>query len=179
MVAAEDCAAKLSAALDAHILAETKNAFAVFDTGNLTTNVATGVPITLSSTTVPQMVARTYAKLAANDQAMNDLVWVLDPFAIAEIAQFPIGKEMNNTGTTFKNGYSGDVFGAKVYSSNNLTGEATLVYTGNSVNGKFFTINGVQFTGVTTIGTTAGNYLVSGSDSTTGITNAAAFINDP
>ena len=71
------------------------------------------------------------------------------------------------------------MFGAEVYTSNNLTGEATLVYTGNHVNNQALTIGGVTFTGVTTIGSTAGNFLVSASDSTTGITNLAGLLNAP
>lgn len=177
--AGKNTAMKLATALDAFILYETVNAWAVFDTGNLTTTAANGTPITLSSTTVPQMVAQTYAKLYSNNVDMTNLCWVLDPFAISQIAQFPIGKELNNSGTTFKNGWSGNLFGAEVYASNNLTGEATLVFTGNSVNNEAVTINGITFTGVTTIGATAGNFLVSASDSTTGITNLAGLINNP
>lgn len=178
-VAGREVALKVATALDAFILAETVNAFAVFDTGNLTTMTASGTPITLNSTTVPQMVTRTEAKLRSNNVAMTDLCWVLDPFAISDIAQYPIGKDITAENTTFKNGLKGNIYGAEIYLSNNLTGEATLVYTGNHVNNQTVTINGVVFTGVTTIGSTAGNFLVSASDSTTGITNLAALLNAP
>lgn len=179
MTAGKEVAIKVANYLDSVILGEVVNAWASFDTGNLTTAAANGTPITLSSTTVPQMVAQSYAKLMSNNVGMTNLAWVLDPFSISQIAQFPIGKEIANEGTTFKNGFTGNLFGAEVYTSNNLTGEATLKFTGSSVNGKVVTIGGVTFTGVTTIGSTAGNYLVSASDSTTGITNLAAFINAP
>lgn len=178
-VAGREVALKVATALDAFILAETVNAFAVFDTGNLTTMTASGTPITLNSTTVPQMVTRTEAKLRSNNVAMTDLCWVLDPYAISDIAQYPIGKDITAENTTFKNGLKGNIYGAEIYLSNNLTGEATLVYTGNHVNAETVTINGVVFTGVTTIGATAGNFLVSASDSTTGITNLAALLNAP
>lgn len=178
--AGKNCAMKLGAALDAFILAETVNAWAVFDTGNLTTTTANGTPIALSSTTVPQMVAQTYAKLASNNVEMTDLCWVLDPFHISAISQFPIGKELSGGNTTFKNGYAGsDIYGTMYHMSNNLTGEATLVYTGNHVNAETVTINGIVTTGVTNIGATAGNFLVSASDSTTGITNLAGLLNNP
>lgn len=179
MTAGKEVAIKVANYLDSVILKEVKNAWAIFDTGNLTTAAANGTPITLSSTTVPQMVAQSYAKLYSNNVGMTNLAWVLDPFSISQIAQFPIGKEMSTENTTFKNGFTGNLFGAEVYTSNNLTGEATLVYTGNSVNNETVVIGGVTFTGVTTIGSTAGNFLVSASDSTTGITNLAALINDP
>lgn len=179
MVAGKEIAIKVANYLDAQILAETKNAHAIFDTGNLTTASASGVPITLSSTTVPQMVAQTYAKLFANNAPMTNLCWVLDPYSVSQIAQFPIGKDITSNNTVFVNGFSGNLFGSEVYTSNNLTGEATLKYTGNSVAGETITIGGVIFTNVTTIGSTAGNVLSSDSDSTTLITNLAAFINAP
>jgi len=179
MTAAENCGMKISTALDAFILAETVNAHAVFDTGNLTTMAASGVPITLSSTTVPQMVTRTEATLRSNDVSMVDTVFVLDPFALSDIAQFPIGKDITSENTVFKNGFKGSIYGSKVYSSNNLTGEATLVYTGNSVATEALTIAGITFTAVTTIGSTAGNFLSSDSDSTTAVTNLAGILNNP
>lgn len=179
MVAGKEVAIKVANYLDSVILKETTNAWAVFDTGNLTTAAANGTPITLSSTTVPQMIAQSYAKLFSNNVAMTNTCWVLDPFSVSQIAQFPIGKDITSNNTVFMNGFTGNIFGSEVYTSNNLTGEATLVYTGNSVNAETVVIGGVTFTGVTTIGSTAGNFLVSASDSTTGITNLAAFINDP
>lgn len=179
MVAGKEVAIKVANYLDSVILKETKNAYAIFDTGNLTTAAANGTPITLSSTTVPQMVAQTYAKLFSNNVSMTNLCWVLDPYSVSQIAQFPIGKDLTNQNTVFINGFSGNLFGAEVYTSNNLTGEATLVYTGNHVNNEALTIGGVTFTAVTTIGSTAGNFLASASDSTTGITNLAALLNAP
>lgn len=179
MVIGKQMAIKMNKFLDAQILAEVKSASTTFDTGNLTTMASSGVPITLSSTTVPQMVAQTHAALFALDSDMTNICWVLDPYSLSQIAQFPIGKDITSENTTFKNGFSGNLYGAEVYVTNNLTGEATLKYTGSSVNGKVVVIGGVTFTGVTTIGSTAGNYLVSASDSTTGIQSLAGLINNP
>ena len=179
MTAGKNVAIKVATYLDGSILYETKNAFAVFDTGNLTTPASNGTPITLSSTTVPQMVSQTWAKLFSNNAPMDNNCWVLDPYSLSAIAQFPIGKELSNENTTFKNGFSGNLFGSEVYVSNNLTGEATLLYTGSTVNAETVTIGGVVFTAVTTIGVTAGNVLASAGDSTTFITNLAALINSP
>lgn len=179
MTAGKEVAIKVANYLDSVILKEVTNAWAVFDTGNLTTASANGTPITLSSTTVPQMVAQSYAKLFSNNVSMTNLCWVLDPFSVSQIAQFPIGKEIATENTTFKNGFTGNLFGAEVYTSNNLTGEATLTFTGNAVNNETVVIGGVTFTGVTTIGSNPGNYLVSASDSTTAVTNLAGLINNP
>ena len=168
---------KVATALDAFILAETVNAWAVFDTGNLTTNTANGTPITLSSTTVPQMLGQTYAKLYSNNVDMTGLCWVLDPFAVSQIAQFPMGKELSNAGTTFKNGFSGNLFGAEVYTSNNLTGEFTLTSTGDALTTQTLTINGVVIT-ARAVMTTAGDALL-GANAAAMLTNIAGLLNAP
>lgn len=178
MTAGKEVAIKVANYLDSVILKETTNAWAVFDTGNLTTAAANGTPITLSSTTVPQMVAQSYAKLYSNNVGMTNLAWVLDPFSVSQIAQFPIGKEIATENTTFKNGFTGNLFGAEVYTSNNLTGEATLLSTGVFSDNDTVTIGGVVFTMKTVLGATAGNVLI-GAAATNSITNLAALINAP
>lgn len=178
MTAGKEVAMKVANYLDAVILGETRNAFADFDTGNLTTASASGTPITLSSTTVPQMVAQTYAKLFSNNVAMTNLCWVLDPFSVSQIAQFPIGKDITSNNTVFINGFSGNLFGAEVYTSNNLTGEATLLSSGAFTDTQTITIGGVVFTTMTTLGATPGNVLI-GANAAATITNLAALINAP
>lgn len=179
MIAGKEIAIKVANYLDAQILAETKNAWAVVDTGNLTTSAANGTPITLSATTVPQLVSQAYAKLFSNNVSMTNMIWVLDPFSVSMIAQFPMGKDITSANTVFQNGFTGRIFGSDIYVSNNLTGEATLKFTGNSVNAETVTIGGVVFTGVTSLSGVAGQFVVSTSDSTTGITNLAGLINNP
>ena len=56
-------ATKVAVYVDADVLYQTTNAMYAFDAGDLTTGSSTGTPITLSSTTVPQMVMRMPAKL--------------------------------------------------------------------------------------------------------------------
>lgn len=177
--AGRNVAIKVATYLDSHILYEAKNADVVFDDGSLAAGGdASGTPITLSSTTVPQMVSMTFAKLFAGNAEMTNLCWVLDPFSVSQIAQFPIGKELSNEGTTFKNGFSGNLYGAEVYVSNNLTGEATLLSSGAFTDIQTITIGGVVFTTVTTIGSTAGNVLI-GANAAATITNLAALLNAP
>lgn len=178
MTAGKEVAIKVANYLDSVILKETTNAWAVFDTGNLTTAAANGTPITLSSTTVPQMVAQSYAKLFSNNVSMVGLAWVLDPFSVSQIAQFPIGKEISTENTTFKNGFTGNLFGAEVYTSNNLTGEATLLSAGVFSDADTVTIGGVVFTMKTVLGAIPGNVLI-GANAAASITNLAALINTP
>jgi hypothetical protein len=179
MTAGKEVAIKVANYLDAQILAETQNAWADFDTGNLTTAASSGTPITLSSTTVPQMVAQSYAKLFSNNVAMTNLCWVLDPFSVSQIAQYPIGKDITNANTVFINGFSGHIFGSEIYTSNNLTGEALWTATGNFVGDETITIGGVSFQAVLAVGTTAGNFLVTSANYTAGLTALAALINAP
>lgn len=124
------------------------------------------------------MVSMTFAKLFSQNAEMTNLCWVLDPFSISQIAQFPIGKELSNEGTTFKNGFSGHLYGAEMYASNNLTGEATLLSVGAFSDTQTITIGGVVFTTVTNIGSTAGNVLI-GANAAATITNLAALLNAP
>lgn len=179
--AGKELARKLAIDLDGRCFAEIRNALYSFDNGDLTTGTSTGTAITLSSTTVPQMVSRMGAKLRSkNNQEINtNMVLVVDSYAASDFTQYLLGKNIDLAGNVFKNGYTGDVSNAQLYVSENLPSAATLVFTGNSVNAETVTINGVVFTGVTTIGTAAGNFLVSASDSTTGITSLTGLINAP
>lgn len=177
--AGRNVAIKVATYLDSYILYEAKNAFSVFDDGSLAAGgAASGTPITLSSTTVPQMVSMTFAKLFSQNAEMTNLCWVLDPFSVSQIAQFPIGKELSNENTTFKNGFSGNLYGAEVYVSNNLTGEATLLSTGTFTDTQTITIGGVVLTTVTSIGSTPGNVLI-GANAAATITNLAGILNNP
>lgn len=178
MTAGKEVAIKVANYLDSVVLKETMNAWANFDTGNLTTASASGTPITLSSTTVPQMVAQSYAKLFSNNVAMTNLCWVLDPFSVSQIAQYPIGKDITSANTVFINGFSGNIFGAEVYTSNNLTGEAVLGLATNPTNGDTIVIGGVTITFLATLAATAGAVHIA---STVDITraNLAEHLNNP
>jgi len=168
--------------LDARILYETKSALLAFDTGDLTTGVSTGVPITLSSTTVPQMTTRMAAKLGSNNQVLTNLVWVVDPYIASDIEQYLMGKSIDLAGFVFKNGYSGPVRNADLYISNNLTGEAVLTFSsGLASDGDTITIGGVVFTLKTSLssGPAVAGEVVLGSTFADTITNLAAAINTP
>ncbi len=171
---------KISVDLDARCFAEVTNALYSFDNGDLTTLASTNTPITLNSTTVPQMTSRMAAKLRRfnNQNTDTNMALVVDAYAASDIAQFLISKNIDMAGYVFKNGFQGTVDGASLYVSENLTGETTLTGTGTFSNGETITINGVVFTAVSSIGTTAGNFLI-GANLAASLTNLAGLINNP
>lgn len=168
-------AIKVAGDLDARIFAEVANAAYTFDTGDLTTLASNTTPFALDSTTVPQFVSRAPAKLRANNQTLSNLVLVVDSYAASDLAQYLLGKSIDLAGSVFANGYTGTISMAEVYVSENLTGQATLTMAGNLVDTQTIVINGITFTSVTSIGSTAGNFLIS----TTDPVNLVALINNP
>lgn len=172
-------AVKVATDLDSRVLAEVLNAYQTFDDGDLTTSASTGTGITLSSTTVPQMVTRMPAKLKNVNQVLTNMAFVIDPYMAADLEQYLLGKQFDIVNSIWKNGYSGAISMAEVYVSNNLTYTAVLTATGALAAGDVVTIGGVSFTGVTgSVGSTAGNFLV-GTSATADLTRLAALITDP
>lgn len=169
---------KLAQHIDADILGEVVNAFADFDNGDLTTLASTATPITLSATTVPQLVTRAPAKLQRNNQVLTDLCFVVDAYAAADMSQYLLGKNIDLAGAVYKNGYTGTVSNAEVYVSENLTGEAVLGLATNPTAGDTLVINGVTITFVTTVATTAGSVELGGDVDTTRA-NLADLLNNP
>jgi hypothetical protein len=176
-------AQKVAIYVDADVLYETVNAAFPFDNGDLTTGTSTGTPITLTSTTVPQMVMRLPAKLRARtNQIINagsNLAFVVDSYGIADMFQYLLGKNADFVNALFQNGFVNEqVAGAKVYVSENLTGEAVLSSAQTPTDGDSVSINGVVFTFNTTLTTTPGSVLISGS-ADAARANLTALINTP
>lgn len=175
-------AVKVATDLDARILYETKNASLTFDTGDLTTGSATGVPFALTTTTVPQAVVRMPAKLRSRNQVLTNLVWVLDSYGASDVEQYLMGKSIDLAGVVFKNGYAGTIRNADLVVSENLTSEAVLTFSsGLASDGDTITIGGVVYTLKTTLSSgpaVAGEVLLGANFAAT-IANLAAAINTP
>lgn len=170
---------KTATYVDADILAETVNAFATFDNGDLTSSSSTGTPITLSTTTVPQMVSRMPAKLKANNQVLNNLVFVVDGYGASDVVQYLLGKNINFAESVFKNGYAGPIMTADLYTSENLTGQALGTTSGVFSDTETLVIAGITFTMKTTLSTgpaVAGEVLI-GANAAASLTNLASAIN--
>jgi hypothetical protein len=93
--------------------------------------------------------------------------------------QYLLGKNADFVNALFQNGYVNEqVAGAKVYVSENLTGEAVLALAQTPTDADVVVINGVTFTFRTTLGSTAGSVLISGS-ADAARANLVALINAP
>ena len=172
-------AIKVAADLDYRIFAEVLNAFQTFDTGDLTTLASSGTPVTLNSTTVPQMVTRLPAKLRHGaNQTITNMALVVDAYAASDIEQFLLGKQFSIVESVFQNGYAGPIATASVYVSENLTSSVTLTISTQPSDADTVIVNGVTFTFNTTLTTTAGSVLISGSAANAN-TNLAALVNTP
>jgi hypothetical protein len=173
-------AIKVASDLDARILYEAKNASYAFDNGDLTSIASDLTPITLSSTTVPQMISRAPAKLKYrnNQMTQTNMCWIVDGYAASDFEQYLLSKNINIAEAVFKNGYAGTVHNAELFVSENLTGEALITLSGNPSNGETMTIGGVTITFVSSIGSTAGNVLI-GAAATNTADNLAGLINNP
>lgn len=178
--AGKEIARKVALDLDGRLFAEVPNALYAFDNGDLTTGASTGTPITLSSTTVPQMVSRMSAKLRNknNQEIMTNMVLVVDSYAASDITQYLLGKNIDLAGSVFKNGYTGDVANAQMYISENLTSTSVLSIATQPTDGDTVTIAGVVFTFKTTLGSTAGNVAIAGSADAARL-NLSELINAP
>ena len=173
-------AIKVAQDLDARCFAEVRNANQTFDNGDLTALASTSTPITLSSTTVPQMVTRMPAKLRRTNNQMvtTNMAFVTDSYAASDVSQYLLGKNIDLAGSVFKNGYTDVVSNAEMYVSENLMGEAVYTFGATPTDGDTITIGGVKLTLRTTLGSTAGSVLISGSAANS-IVNLASLINTP
>lgn len=176
MTAGKEVAHKVATYVDADILAETQNAFAVFDTGNLTGATPNGTPIAMSVNNVAQIITQSYARLESNDAPMVNIAWAVDPYFVSILAQHPLGKDTQIGDNTFRNGFSGNTYGSEIFVTNNLTGEAHLNISQTVSDDDTVTINGVTFTFKTSLGSTAGNVLI-GANPAASRANLIAAIN--
>ena len=173
-------AEKMVVDLDARFLAEVRNALFSFDTGSLTTSAANGTPIVLSTTTVPQMIARMAAFIKSkNNVELTRPVLVIDAIGLSDVAQYALSKNIDMAGQIFSNGFTNkQVGGADIYTTENLTAEGVGTASGTFSNTETVTIGGTVFTMVSAIGATAGNVLI-GANAAASLTNLTAAINNP
>ncbi len=161
-------AMKTAIVVDGDVLAETKNAWAPFDNGDLTTLVSSGTPVDFIKANLEALLTRAQAKLGRNLGGMAGIVntaWVVDSYGLAEIAQYYLAKNIDYAKTVFQNGLVNDLRAnnADIYISEAMTCDIVIGMGTNPTAAQILTIGNFTFTFVSTIGTTQGNVLIGGS----------------
>jgi len=172
----DEAAARLANSLDARFF------YRVVDAGNTvddaTIGGTSGNGITASTSNVLNVFSKINLKLDTQNvpRGKGERFFVMSFQFYDVFWQYIAGKQTLLGDENGKNGNIGHYAGLDLYMSNNLTGSAEWVPANNPSNSDTITINGVTFTFVTSIGSTAGNVLIAGTTALT-ITALTAFIN--
>ena len=102
---------------------------------------------------------------------------VISPNVKAVLMKYLAGRESQLGDSSGQNGHIGSYMGFKLYLSNNLTASARWTPANNPSNNDTVTIEGITFTFVSSIGSTAGNILI-GSTTADTIDNIVALIDN-
>ena len=115
----------------------------------------------LTTSTAYSVVSKGVATLVMAGVDPSSISVVLDPFTCDIVAQQAISSTFSLSDQSFQRGYTQSMLaGAKLYRNQNLTTNYILDLATQPTAGDTITINGVTLTGQTTIGTTAGNFLI-------------------
>lgn len=166
----------LSNQVDADILGEVLNATSTVDDGDI--GGTAGNSIVLATTNVLKVFGAAKKKLRFQNVPLDGAFGVISPEFEDILVQYGIGRDTSMGDGVFTNGKIGTANGFELYVSNNLTGTGVLAMATNPTDGDTLTIEGVTFTFVDTIGTTAGNvHIEAAVDGTRA--NLATLINAP
>lgn len=174
---AEEAQVRLSNLVDAHFLYEVVNANNVIDDATLGGTAGNGITVTTAN--ILNIFGKINRKLTVQNVPADQRYFVISPEFNDVLWQYIAGKESLLGDKTGETGNIGTFAGLKLYLSNNLPGSAVLTLAGATPsNGDTVTINGVVFTFVSSIGTTAGNVLI-GASSTESAANLVTLITTP
>lgn len=172
---ADEAAIRLSNGIDGRFLYEAFNANDTVDDGDIGGTAGNGITVTISN--IVDVFAAVNLKLDANNVPEGDRFFVISPQFYSVLWKYIAGKQSMLGDKTGENGNIGEYAGLKLYKSNNVTGSARWTPANNPSNTDTITIQGITFTFVTSIGSTAGNILIAGSTALT-IDNLVALINN-
>lgn len=172
----KDYGVYLSNQVDADFLGEVANATSTVDDGTLGGTSGNGIALTTSNVLSVFSAAR--RKLGKLNVALDNLWAVVSPEVEEVIVQYRGGRDTDAGDRTLDNGYMTTFLGFKVHVSNQTYGTAVLSLATQPTNNDTVTINGVTFTFVSSIGTTAGNVLIGANVDVTRA-SLAALINAP
>lgn len=162
--------------VDADVLYEVVNANEKVDAADVGGSAGQG--ISLSDSNVIDVVFAARKKLRKNNIYTDNLSAVISPEFEEKLSVYYGDKGTNLGDDVSQNGFFRSVGGFRLHSSNNLTGSAVLALATNPTAGDTVTIQGVTFTFVSSIGTTAGNVLIGANVDATRA-NLATLINAP
>jgi hypothetical protein len=138
-------------------------------------------PWEVTTSTIDDVISASIERVDINEGHGQKKFMVVSPKEMGKLRGFLQGTGNNVADDVLKKGvnYRGTtVNGVDIYQTNNLKNTVTLTFTGAAGNTQTFVINGITFTSVTSIGSTAGNVLAGANQAAT-CTNAAALINAP
>jgi len=166
----------LSNKVDADVLFESTNATSTVD--NTVTGGSAGDGIVMSTSNIVKLSGKAVEKLTLLDVETSNMVAAVPAQYMTFLTEYLASKNTDMGDEIGMNGFAGSYNGIKHYISNNLTGSVNVAWGTNPSNGQTVVINGVTFTFVTSIGTTAGNVLIWGSAALTAA-NLNTLLNAP
>lgn len=172
---------KLKERIDGDFLGEILNATWKYDNAGIGANVGTLTPVALvtgASQNISTVFGMAKAALTNTGANADRLALVVDSFTLVAINTLGLETGFNKADDAYSRGFRGTFGGMPVYEASNLTSTTTLDLATNPTNGDYIYIQGVKFTFVSSIGTTAGNVLIGASADATA-QNLVALVNAP
>lgn len=159
-----DASYQIKRRIDGDFFAQVINAKWKYDANGFGLNTGTLSPITLT-TGASQNISTVFGKAKAGLVQMGNnegkLAMVVDPFVTADLTT--LGMETNVVGVadvSYTRGFQGKFGGMNVYSASTLYSTTTLDLATNPTANDYVVIQGVKFTFVASVGSTAGNVLI-------------------
>ena len=175
---ADEAATRLAVGIDAVFLYEVTNANNNVDDSDVNPGTGTAnAGFDLTTSNVLDMFTLANKELDADNVPLGQRNMVISPNVKAVLMKYLAGRESQLGDSSGQNGHIGSYMGFKLYLSNNLTASARWTPANNPSNNDTVTIEGITFTFVSSIGSTAGNILI-GSTTADTIDNIVALIDN-
>lgn len=171
-----DAGIVLSNQVDSHVLGEVFNATSTVDDGTLGGTAGNG--ITVATTNILKIFGAAKRKLRLQNVMSEDIYGVISPEIEDVLYQYGATRDTQVGDTMYEKGYYRTANGFKLYVSNQLAGSAVLALATQPTANDTVVIEGVTFTFVSSIGTTAGNVLIGANVDATRV-NLETLINAP
>jgi hypothetical protein len=164
--------------MDGDVLAEVANATYDIDYYDIDSSKTIGDGCDLNTTTLPKIFAAANKKLDRADVPEDERAFVGDPDFYQVLLEYLAGRETALGDRVGINGYKGKFYGVEIYISNACYWTGKVGIATNPTDGDTISINGVTFTFVDTLGSTAGNVHIT-SEAAKTVDSLVAAINAP